>query len=117
MKTQDCGASTDGNAERKVKAPVRRARKRINGSEELAQVWYEFLKKKFSATERERLRVEFEALSESDDEEAELTRKEFDDAVDCMKNGKAVGADNIPAEVWKKSVVAKDALFEFLKKI
>ena len=34
-----------------------------------------------------------------------------------MKNGKATGKDGIPAEVFKKSVVAKDILFEFLQKV
>ena len=34
-----------------------------------------------------------------------------------MKNGKAPGMDEIPAEVWKNSKVAKEALFEFLQKV
>ena len=34
-----------------------------------------------------------------------------------MKNGKATGADEIPAEVWKNSAVANGVLFEFLKKV
>ena len=37
----------------------------------------------------------------SDDPNAMLTREEFEDAVKSMKNGKAVGRDKIPAEVWK----------------
>ena len=34
-----------------------------------------------------------------------------------MKNGKASGADQIPAEVWARSKTAKDILFEFLQQI
>ena len=34
-----------------------------------------------------------------------------------MKNSKAPGADMIPAEVWKNSTVAKEALFEFLSAV
>ena len=94
-----------------------RASRRINGPEELAEVWKKFLEKKFSATETEKLRKEFEALPECNDPEAELKREEFEEAVKCMKNGKAVGTDGIPAEVWKNSKVAKDTLFEFLKKV
>ena len=50
--------------------------------------------------------------------ESELTRKEFDDAVDSMKNSKATGTDKIPAEVWKNSkVVIQTTVFLFLKKV
>ena len=34
-----------------------------------------------------------------------------------MKNCKAPGADMIPAEVWKNSAIAKEALFEFLSAV
>ena len=56
-------------------------------------------------------------MSECNDPEAELKREEFEEAVKCMKSGKAVGTDGIPVEVWKNSEVAKDALFEFLKMV
>ena len=103
----------DGNS----KPPIRARKVRIGGPEELADVWHDFLDKKFSATERERLRAEFEALSECEDPNAMLTRKEFDDAVNGMKTGKAVGEDRIPAEVWQNSTVARNKLFEFLQKV
>ena len=45
------------------------------------EVCHEFLEKKFSPTEREKLRTEFEALPECRDESEELTRKEYDAAV------------------------------------
>ena len=89
---------------------------RINGPRELAQVWHQFLAEKFSATEMERLRKEFEALPNSEDEK-ELTREEFEEAVNNMKKGKAPGEDRIPAEVWKHSKVAKEALFAFLSAV
>ena len=112
------GAASDGAASGEAaNGAVRRASTRINGPAELASVWHEFLKKKFSATEAEKIRAEFEALPEDEEENAELTRKEFDEAVKCMKNGKATGADGIPSEVWKHSAVARDALYAFLRKV
>ena len=89
---------------------------RIDGPEELAAVWKKFLNKKFSPTELENLRNEFEALPANEGAE-ELERKEFEEAVKHMKNGKATGSDGIPAEVFKNSAVAKDMLFEFLSKV
>ena len=76
-------------------------------------MWHEFLAKKFSQTELEKLRKEFEQLPDTGEQGA-LTREEFDKALKSLKNGKAVGADGIPAEVWKNSKVASEALFEFL---
>ena len=64
----------------------------------------------------ERLRAEFEAVPNSKDE-AEITIEEFEEAVVNMKNSKAPGADMIPAEVWKNSAVAKEAIFEFLSTV
>ena len=90
-----------------------KASTRINGPSELAQIWHDFLAEKFSATEMERLRAEFEALPNSEDDKG-ITRAEFEEAVNNMKNGKAPGADMIPAEVWKNSAVAKEVLFEFV---
>ena len=46
-----------------------------------------------------------------------MEREEFEEAVRHMKNGKAAGADGIPAEVFKNSAVAKEILFEFLRKV
>ena len=34
-----------------------------------------------------------------------------------MKKGKATGVDEVPAEVWANSALAKEVLFEFLQKI
>ena len=63
------------------------------------------------------MRADFEALPESNDPEAEMTRAEFGAAVESMKIDKASGSDKIPAEVWAHSKTAKDILFEFLKQI
>ena len=76
----------------------------------------EFLDKKFSATELEKLRDDFEALPESE-ENGDLEREEFEAVVRHMKNGKATGSDGIPAEVFKNSAVTKEVLFEFLRKV
>ena len=93
-----------------------RATSRIDGPEELADVWHEFLEKKFSQSELEKLRSEFDSLPETGENDA-LTKKEFEEAVNKLKCGKATGADCIPAEVWKHSTVAKEVLFEFLQAV
>ena len=90
---------------------------RISSPEELAHVWKAFLDTKFSQTDLERARADFEALPEGNDEDSELTREEFNEAVRQMKKGKATGMDDIPAEVWQSSSVAQDALFEFITKV
>ena len=79
-------------------------------------MWHDFLSKKFSATELEQLRAEFEALPESNEDE-KLTREEFEAAVKSMKNNKAPGVDAIPSEVWKNSEAAKDELFKFMSEV
>ena len=84
---------------------------RIDGPEELAEVWRAFFDKKFSPTECERLKREFEELPVSDQSD-ELTRSEFD-----VKNSKSSGPDKIPTEVWKNSIIARDELFEILLQI
>ena len=88
----------------------------IHDSEELANVWKNFLAQKFSASCLERQRAEFELLPENDGLGG-LTRQEFDKAVDRMKPNKATGKDGVPAEVWQNSKTARDVLFCFLKKI
>ena len=65
------------------------------------------MSQKFSATEIEKLRAEFEALPDTDDPEEQMTRQEFEEALHSMKKGKATGADGIPAEVWANSDLAK----------
>ena len=71
---------------------------RIQNASELATVWQNFLEQKFSSTEMESMRAEFEMLPEREDEDG-LTRGEFDEAVKRMKKNKATGMDEdeIPA--------------------
>ena len=95
----------------------KRPQVRISGPEELAGVWQDFLAAKFTATELENARSAFEKLPDDKDKKAAITREEFDDAVDSMKKAKAPGPDGIPAEVWQRSVVARDLLFDFIKKV
>ena len=75
------------------------------------------MERKFSETELEKMRADFEALPNSRDPDAQMSRKEFDEAVDSMKTGKAQGADKIPSEVWAGSKEARNLLFQFLQKI
>ena len=81
--------------------------KRIASPEELANVWKNFCEKKFSPTELEQFEREYEKLPDSKDDE-KLGREEFEEAVKHMRSGKATGADEIPAEVFKHSAVAKE---------
>ena len=94
-----------------------RSRVRISGPQELAGVWQEFLAAKFTPTELEKARLAYEDLPDSDDDNAAITREEFDHAVDSMKKSKATGPDEIPAEVWQNSTVAREQLFKFLQQV
>ena len=89
----------------------------ISGPEELGQLWQAFLEGKFSATELEEARKFADIGPNQLDEADDLTIAEFMDAVKSMKNGKATGPDNIPAEVFKGSALAKHELFFFLRQV
>ena len=100
-----------------TKQPTKNAEgQRIASPEELANEWKKFSKKKFSPTEFEKFEREFAQLPKNDGI-GKLEREEFEKAVKHLKNGKATGADGIPVEVFKKSAVAKNLLFAFLKKV
>ena len=90
---------------------------RLKNPVELANVWSQFLGRKFAATDLECMRAEYEALPARKDGEGDLTRAEFDSAVKKMKAQKATGIDGVPAEVWQHSTLANEMLFKFLKKI
>lgn len=62
------------------------------------------------------MRVDFETLPNSKDQDAQFIREEFEETVHSMKNVKTKGVDDIPAEVWKHSAEDKDkeVLFAFL---
>ena len=110
------GESAKGKSETNSKTAAR-ARARVESPAELASNWQKFLQRKFSATEIEKMRADFEALPTSKDPRDELKRQEFDEVVRAMKKGKANGADGIPAEVWANSSEAKEVLYTFLQKI
>ena len=84
---------------------------RLTGPAELASNWQRFLERKFSETEMEKMRADFEALPNSREPETQMSRKEFDEAVDSMKTGKAQGADGIPSEIWAGSKEVRNLLF------
>ena len=100
---------------------------RIQGAEDLSQLWHDFLAGKFSATELEAARREYNLPPQGDDgfggadtekcEGCVLSKAEFVSAVQRMKLNKSPGPDGIPAEVWKKSVKASEYLFTFLSKV
>ena len=72
---------------------------RIKSPEELANAWGEFLEKKFEATDLERARADFEALPICTDEKDEITRAEFEYAVNKMKKNKSADVDGVAVEV------------------
>ena len=88
----------------------------IQTSEELGELWRQFLAGKFSATELEAAREEWEPLPPPEKEDS-LTFEEFQRAIKHMKKGKATGPDGIPAEVWKGSALANNELFFFLQHV
>ena len=51
------------------------------------------------------------------DDMDDLTISEFMDAVSKMKNDKSTGPDNIPAQVFKTSELARNELFFFLRQV
>ena len=91
--------------------------RRLKNPEELANAWCGFLENKFAATELERARAEFESLPNCENDDDDITRKEFEFAVNKLKKNKSTGIDGVPAEVWQGSAVAKERLFLFLRKI
>ena len=89
----------------------------IQSEEEMGDLWQEFLSGKFSATELEAARQEYEPIGQACDDTDTLTYAEFEKAVNRMKKGKATGPDGIPAEVWKNSALANSELYFLLKNI
>ena len=116
-KSKASGESDAATAGPNSHAEKNRPRVRISGPEELAGVWKEFLEAKFTPTELEKARSALEELPESKDAKDQITREEFDNAVNRMKKSKAPGPDGIPAEVWQHSAVAREVLFSFLQKV
>ena len=82
----------------------------ISSSEELGDLWQEFLQGKFAATDLEAKRKEYEKLNNSKIDDT-LTYEEFEKAVKRMKLRKATGPDGVPAEVWRNSALANRELY------
>ena len=80
--------------------------KTIADTKERATVWWDFLRDKFKATEREHERPSMPAITPSNDSNV-LTDAEIEKVINSLKNGKAVGKDGIASEVYKYSPVAK----------
>ena len=85
----------------------------LQSSEELGDLWQQFLADKFAVTDIEAARKEYVSL-ETEQGVDTLSYEEFEAAVDRMKNRKATGPDGVPAEVWKNSALAKQELYFFL---
>ena len=89
----------------------------IKSSAELAAVWVDFLQQKFVATDAESRQSPMADIPTEWQTTDDLQRAEFDVAVSKMPDRKAVGPDGVPAEAFKFSKHAKDALFDIVEKI
>ena len=73
----------------------------LKSAQEVAARWYEFLSKKFAATEREtQQRPAMEILPPTIGQ-GDLTEEEILAGLKCMKQGKATGPDKIPIAVFE----------------
>ena len=87
--------------------------KRILDPEELSKVWKEFLQGKFSETDLEKGRKQYDDLGPKQGDEP-LTEQAFVRALIKIKTGKACGPDGIPSEVFKNCEAAARELYEVL---
>lgn len=61
------------------------------------------------------MRDAYETLrAKTNEAEGDLTREEFERAIKKLKRGKSTGSDDIDAEVWKRSWVARNELYHFV---
>ena len=90
--------------------------KTITDAKERAAVWCRFLCQKFKATDREHARPEMPAIPPRNAANV-LQDIEIKNAISSLKNGKAVGKDGIPIEVYKYSPVAQALLVDLIKRI
>ncbi|XP_018364055.1 PREDICTED: uncharacterized protein LOC108761816 [Trachymyrmex cornetzi] len=84
----------------KVWEVVNRERKKKKGIEEGIQTeeWVEYFKNMLGVEGRVRRGIR---RGGKDDGELDITREEIKRAIGKLKNGKAVGTDEVPGEVWK----------------
>ena len=109
---------------KRAKPPPRNLTHDSNGNllkspEEVAAMWYSFLKQKFSATQKELNRAPMPPLPLERSAADALTREEFELALSRLKCEKATGPgpDGVPVEVYKFSKKAKDELFSFMQQV
>ena len=88
----------------------------LQGAAEVADRWFRFLSKKFSATEREAQRPDMPKLPNTQGV-ADLTLKEIQQGVAKMKPNKVCGPDEIPIEVFQNSATCMAVLSVLLHKI
>ena len=105
---------------RKPKPPPTNLTKNENGEpiqspQAVVSTWERFLRGKFQAAEAEAGRPPLEPLPTTRTEEDDLTRSEFENAINRLKKSKATGPDEIPIEVYKKCPKLKEELFQFIK--
>jgi hypothetical protein len=86
-------------------------------AKEVAEVWFKFLSKKFSATQAEADRPAMEALPCTKANGDNLSVQQICKALAKMGNGKACRLDGTPAELYKHSKLCKGLLICLLQKI
>ena len=91
--------------------------KLLKSPEEIAAMWYEFLKSKFAETQKEKTRAPMPDLPRERSPSDSLTRREFEAALKRLGCAKATGPDGVPIEAFKFCQVAKDELFAFLQQV
>ena len=89
--------------------------KLLGSAAEVAQRWFTFLSKKFSPTDAELCRPQLLPLQTAG--KGYLHEEEIIAGLKKMKNGKATGIDDIPAEIYKVCPVCKQALIKLLQKM
>ena len=85
-----------GKAKPLQQKPTEQSGARLETIEELAQMWEEFLSRKFKETEREKLRKEFEVLPECQGDELQQEEYDTHTTVQHIKNSKTTVRDDIP---------------------
>ena len=90
----------------------------IDTDDKEEQFWLRFMPDKFKAVDSERNREPLSQLPpRTSADDAPPTTKEKDKALGKMGANKACGPDDVPAEVYKNSVVAKEMLHEMADNI
>ena len=84
---------------------------------DVANRWHDFLKNKFSETEQEKTRPPMDPIPDDRKVEDQLSRAEFERAVNRLNSHKATGPDGIPAEVYKHCPEIREELFLLIKYI